>query len=261
MLTIGADPEVFVAKNGIFHSAYGLVPGTKEEPFKVNRGAVQVDGVALEFNIDPVTNYNDFQTNLDVVFTILKNMVPDYDILNSATVELPEGFEKTVPAASLEIGCQPDFNAYTEELTNSPDTSSPIRAAGGHIHIGGIFTPEHTDKQRYTRSVRLARLMDKYVGVYSLLWDADDLRRNIYGKAGSFRFKDYGIEYRSLSNSWLFNNKITKFVFNGAVQAVKAMNEDDDVESSVYRDIIDSSDRKHKFFNSVKAHDVRALVA
>lgn len=55
--TIGADPEVFVGREGQFFSAHGLVPGNKRRPHKVDRGAVQVDGMALEFNIDPASSY------------------------------------------------------------------------------------------------------------------------------------------------------------------------------------------------------------
>lgn len=50
---VGADPELFVSKAGVILSAFGLVGGTKKVPQKVERGAVQVDGMALEFNIDP----------------------------------------------------------------------------------------------------------------------------------------------------------------------------------------------------------------
>jgi hypothetical protein len=55
---IGADPEFFLRDKatGKFVSAHGLIPGTKRQPMKVDKGAVQVDGMALEFNIDPVTN-------------------------------------------------------------------------------------------------------------------------------------------------------------------------------------------------------------
>ncbi|MGL4568738.1 MAG: hypothetical protein ACRCU6_09465, partial [Fusobacteriaceae bacterium] len=130
--TIGADPEVFVTQFGKLVSAYGLIPGTKEEPFPVKNGAVQVDGMALEFNIDPASDYNSFQTNLDTVFNILKSMVPDYDILDQATVNLEDNFEKNFPKEVLEIGCNPDFNAYTEEMTETPNQNLPIRAAGGH---------------------------------------------------------------------------------------------------------------------------------
>ena len=52
-ILIGADPELFVMKNGKFHSADDLIPGSKDEPYPVENGAVKVDGMALEFNIRP----------------------------------------------------------------------------------------------------------------------------------------------------------------------------------------------------------------
>ena len=52
-ILIGCDPEVFVKQNGVFRSAHGLIRGDKKNPQKIRSGAVQVDGMALEFNIDP----------------------------------------------------------------------------------------------------------------------------------------------------------------------------------------------------------------
>ena len=54
-LLLGADPEAFVVlkDGGIPVSAHGLLPGTKDKPFPVEKGAVQVDGMAAEFNIEP----------------------------------------------------------------------------------------------------------------------------------------------------------------------------------------------------------------
>ena len=49
--------------------------------------------------------------------------------------------------------------------------------------------------------------MDYTLGLDSLLLDSDTRRRSMYGRAGSFRFKEYGIEYRTLSNFWIKNNK------------------------------------------------------
>jgi len=249
MFTIGADPEVCVGKGGEFRSAYGLVPGTKQDPHKVNKGAVQVDGLALEFNIDPASSYQEFQDNLDCVFNTLREMVPDYDFLQLSTVDLFPDYKATLPEESLVIGCDPDFNAYTEELNSPPSGDMPIRSAGGHVHIGGIFSESMTGKQRYERSVRLTRLMDKHVGVYSLLWDEDDRRRSIYGKAGACRLKDYGVEYRSLSNKWLFNPKLTQFVYEGTKKAVEALERGEDA-GVVYQDIINSSNRSHPFFST-----------
>ncbi len=49
--TIGADPEIFLRRRGKAFSAHGVIPGTKKEPHNVEKGAVQVDGMAVEFNV------------------------------------------------------------------------------------------------------------------------------------------------------------------------------------------------------------------
>ena len=55
-ILVGCDPEVFVKQNGVFKSAFGLIKGDKKNPQKIRNGAVQVDGMALEFNIDPAAS-------------------------------------------------------------------------------------------------------------------------------------------------------------------------------------------------------------
>lgn len=249
MITIGADPEVFVAKGGKFVIAHGLIPGNKTHPFPVENGAVQVDGVALEFNINPAQSYHEFQNHLDTVFTTLKGMVPDYDVLEDAAVTLSKEALEGVPSEALEVGCSPDVDAYSEELNEGPPEGTDIRAAGGHIHVGGIFPEGASDVEKWNTSLRLSRLLDKYVGVYSVIWDKDDLRRKVYGKAGACRPKPYGVEYRSLSNRWLFDTKLTKFVFDATMEAVAALQRGEDVESRLYQGIINGTDRTHPFFN------------
>lgn len=258
MFTIGADPEIFVSKGGKFVSAYNLVPGTKKEPFKVEKGAIQVDGVALEFNIDPATNYEQFQDHLDTVMRTLQEMVPEHVFLEDASVYLDPEYRASLPPESLEIGCSPSLNAYTEDADESPDGNGDLRAVGGHLHIGGFFDPDEDEMVKWSRSLRLIRLMDKYVGVYSLLWDKDELRRKIYGAAGSCRIKSFGVEYRTMSNKWLFDKKITKFVYDQTAEAVAALHRGEDVESEMYREIINSSLRDHDFF---KGNPVAAKVA
>ncbi len=39
------------------------------------------------------------------------------------------------------------------------------------------------------------------------MYDKDTERRGMYGKAGAFRPKPYGVEYRTLSNAWLSNDE------------------------------------------------------
>lgn len=80
VFTIGCDPEIFLinARTKEPVSAYGVVEGTKREPFKVDKGAYQVDGMALEFNTDPVPaegRFNDFNGNITAVMKQLKQAV------------------------------------------------------------------------------------------------------------------------------------------------------------------------------------------
>lgn len=250
MFTIGADPEIFVSQGGKFVSAHNLIPGTKREPYKVEKGAVQVDGLALEFNIDPANSYEQFQDHLDIVLATLKGMVPNHEFMSEASIFVDPTYKSSLPPESLEIGCTPSLNAYTEDLEETPDGTGDLRAVGGHVHIGGFFDRDEDEKVKWDRSLRLVRLMDKYVGVYSLLWDPDDNRRKVYGQAGSCRLKPFGVEYRTLSNKWIFDKKITKFVYDQTAAAVRALYKGHDVVDNYFRDIINSSNRKHEFFQN-----------
>ena len=57
-------------------SAHGLIPGTKYEPYPIPHGALQVDGTALEFNINPSSSYEEFNTNIDEVLKTMMAMLP-----------------------------------------------------------------------------------------------------------------------------------------------------------------------------------------
>jgi hypothetical protein len=46
------------------------------------------------------------------------------------------------------------------------------------------------------------------------MWDKDATRRQLYGKAGAFRPKPYGMEYRVLSNRWLDSEPLMRWVYN-----------------------------------------------
>lgn len=258
--TLGADPEIFVQEHGLFKSAHGLVPGTKEEPFRVEKGAVQVDGMALEFNIDPAENYEEFQDNLDHVQQQLKNMIGDIDFLEEASVTFPEVFLDIVPEENLELGCDPDFDAWTMQTNTSPDPTQLMRTVGGHVHAGGFGTGQ-IDDQALATGGRLARIMDETLGVYSILWDHDDRRREMYGKAGAFRPKSYGMEYRSLSNAWIFKPYLVKFVFDSTIEAIEKMFDQSYEPDPMVREIMNTSDRDHNFFKgNQKAENLLSIL-
>ena len=242
---VGADPELFVRdQNGIFISGHNLCPGTKEEPFKVDRGAIQVDGTALEFNIDPSSSADEFVLNIGTVRSILATYVPNLSIVAEPVAEFTPEVFAAIPDDAKMLGCNPDFNAWEGRMNDPPDGEHPFRTASGHVHIGWGegFDPE--DRQHFNDCCIVARQLDYYLGIYTLLWDPDPRRRQMYGKAGAFRPKPYGMEYRVPSNVWLKSESLQRFVYEACINAVSALyagERVEDLHGDLARTIIDNN--------------------
>ncbi len=213
-ILVGCDPEVFVKKGSSFLSAHNLIPGDKKNPFPVKNGAVQVDGMALEFNITPAESEDDFLIKVEDVFATLKAMVPDYNVVAVPVAHFGEAYMKDQPAEALELGCDPDFNGWLFAANDRPNGDRPFRTASGHVHIGWtdgqIIEPGH---EHFNRCANVAQQMDFFLGLPSLAYDKDVQRRELYGKAGAFRPKSYGCEYRTLSNCWLNSKELIRWVY------------------------------------------------
>ena len=216
-ILIGADPELFVKQAGEFVSAHNMVEGTKEEPFKVEGGAVQVDGMALEFNIDPAASEAEFLGNIKVVMSQLEDMVSGYEVVAESTAHFGHELIAEQPMEARDLGCDPDYNAYTGEENPQPDGDKPFRTAAGHIHIGWTEGEDIHDEAHLATCRTLVQALDITLGIPSLLWDKDEERRELYGKAGAFRPKSYGVEYRVLSNAWLKDERLMSFVYQRVV--------------------------------------------
>lgn len=225
-IKIGADPEFFVKKFGKLWSAHGLIPGSKDHPFKVKKGAVQVDGMALEFNIDPADSYSQFEENMSTVFTEITKMVPGYELFIEPVADFGLDYIKSQPKEAGELGCSPDFNAYTKEANPRPNENTPFRTASGHVHIGWTNGVDINDPGHLEACRTLTKSLDLYLGVPSLIWDQDERRRSLYGAAGAFRPKPYGMEYRVLSNKWINNPVLRSLVYHNTIDAIKATFED-----------------------------------
>lgn len=222
-ILVGADPEVFVKQNGLFRSAHNLIKGDKKNPYKVKNGAVQVDGMALEFNIDPAATEDEFCINIQSVYNQLKAMVPQYEVVATPVADFPFEYLKTQPKEALELGCEPDFNAWTEQANPRPDGERPMRTASGHVHIGFTNGEDIQDFNHVSRCNMVVKQLDFFLGLPSLIYDADDRRRSMYGKAGACRYKSYGVEYRTLSNAWLNSPKLMAWVFRNAKKGVEEL--------------------------------------
>lgn len=221
-ITIGADPELFVVnKDGKFRCAHGMVPGTKDAPFPVKNGAVQVDGFALEYNIDPTETADQFVEYNQSVLAQMRDMIPDgHEFAIVPSARFNGNHFRAQPDEAKELGCTPDYNAYTLEENKKPDNKTTMRTAAGHIHIGFCQDAEPLSDEHMIRCATLVKQLDCYLGLPSILFDNDKDRRSMYGAAGAFRPKPYGVEYRVLSNAWLLNPNRMRFVFNQTVAAV-----------------------------------------
>jgi hypothetical protein len=223
---IGCDPEIFVVgPDGHPASAYGLIPGTKAEPLKVRNGMVQVDGMALEFGIDPAATKEEFIFRIKDVMQQLQDMLPEgYSLTTESVVFFPTEVINSQPEEALELGCDPDYNAYTRKRNPRPELpAANMRSAGGHVHVGWAGGLDPLDQRHIDACAALTAEMDFFLGAASLAWDRDALRRSIYGAAGAFRPKPYGMEYRSTSNQWIMKEELISYVFDATVKAVESV--------------------------------------
>lgn len=223
-ITIGCDPELFLkdATSDTFVSAIGLVGGTKKQPKPItDKGhCIQEDNVAAEFNIPPCKTAEEMVEHITLVKDHLNDKIAKPNGLTIAVVPSAIFDDNQLNCdAALEFGCDPDSNAWTGE-TNEIDRQGinpNLRVAGGHVHIG-------YDNPSKKLSIELIKALDLFLAVPAVLLDKDTRRRQLYGKAGAYRFKKFGVEHRTLSNFWIETPELITWVFNQVHAAVEFVN-------------------------------------
>jgi len=197
---LGYDIEYALQMDGVFKPA-GILPitGTKGNAEQLTHGGVELDGVAIEITPPPAETEDQF---VDNVLQLIKEVRKKYwrgRLLAVPSAHYIKEDLKSVKGA-MEMGCMPDFNAWTLDMNEPPDARTTLRTFGGHLHIEG-GTPE------------TIRACDLTLGMWSVLNDHDTERKKMYGKAGCFRTKPYGVEYRVLSNFWCDSDKLLRQVY------------------------------------------------
>lgn len=245
-VTIGADIELFLYNKvaNEIASAEGFVKGTKDQPFVFDPTskyfATSLDNVLMEFCIPPANNRDEF-------FAYISKSV------NYINASLPKEYcSLAVPAATLDpkylqteqakvFGCEPDYNAYTGQANVKPYCEDPtLRSAGGHIHIGYASPDKEMNRE-------IIKALDLFIGVPAVLIEPDSKRKELYGKAGCYRDKEYGVEYRTISNFYLKNRRLTQWVYDNTINAVEWLNKGNSIDS-VFGDhlekVINNNDRE-----------------
>lgn len=232
-ITIGADIECFaVNKDGKFITAEGVVKGTKDKPFFFSDPkeyfTTQLDCVAAEFTIPPVTSKTKFLGNIMKSKNYLKEALAKKDLSTAFVPAARFTEDQLVTETSREFGCDPDSCAWRDAETNRiiDAQESNLRTAGFHVHIG-------YDKPDNMTSMELMKFFDTFVTLPALLIEPDNERREIYGKAGAFRIKPYGMEARTLSSYFASTKKLLEWVYTQTNEAIDAMNEYYTVEENL----------------------------
>lgn len=218
-MTIGSDAELIIADGTLRpFPVCGIIGGTKDKPRKLGNTPyfIQEDNVLLEFNIPPCSTEKEFTSHMrDGMHRSLQELPPSLQLYPSATAV----FEKNLINFSQAhmFGCEPDFNAWIMEENPKPNAENKeLRSAAGHVHIGW---DEPTNEDR----IALIKAADIFAGLRSVWEFADRQRRELYGKAGSFRPKAYGVEHRVLDNQWVWERR-SKEIFYWYQDAINFVN-------------------------------------
>lgn len=211
-ITIGTDPEFFLKQGEKYMSAIPHIKGSKHEPAKLpSGGTIQRDNVAVEFATVPAKDKGDFVHQIRESMKDALLMIPkDHILAVEPSAEFDE--DQLDHPEAQEFGCDPDYNAWTVEMNEKPWCgSSGFRSCGAHIHVGGL-NDDGTPIEGleflldFKGKIAMVKGMDLFHGTVSATLDNSEAairRRELYGKAGSHRPTEYGVEYRVLSNYWM----------------------------------------------------------
>lgn len=235
---LGCDPELFLrSKTGDFISSVGLIGGSKHIPMDIGEGcAVQEDNVAVEFNTPPCSSADEFVRSINYNLDWLKGRVNEMGLELDIRPSAVFADDQLQTEAAQTFGCEPDFNAWLGGRQNPrPGAVNPnLRSAGGHIHIESDLD-----------CLELVKAMDLFVGCPMIEFDPDTGRRELYGKAGAFRKKSYGVEYRTASNAWIASEDRIRWAWAQTEKAINFVAEgnkiDDDVGALIQK-CINTSD-------------------
>ena len=173
--------------------------------------------------MDPAATDDEFVINVQDVYNTMKLMVPDYEVVATPVAHFDLAYIKAQPAEALELGCDPDFDAWNGEPNIKPNAERPMRTASGHVHIGWTNDQDILSTIHRTEAFMVGKQMDFFLGLPSLFYDTCTERREMYGKAGCVRVKPYGVEYRTLSNAWLNSEHLMRWVFNNVQLGMKRL--------------------------------------
>lgn len=208
MFTVGLDPEFILTDQNKLVSAIGILP-SKKNAHSFNGHRFYYDNVLAECAIKPAENKEQLILNIQDALNILNRIIYPAEITFQSAANYPE--MELYHKHARKAGCLQEWCAYTRKAIKPPEMLNTFRSAGGHIHLGDKFLENPHNR------ISVVRMLDLFLALPSIKIDKDETakkRRKIYGQAGTHRNPTYGLEYRTLSNFWLKNQKYISFIYD-----------------------------------------------
>jgi hypothetical protein len=214
-MQIGSDVECFLRNssdqivNAAKHIKYN-----KSSPYKKQKIKIYYDNILAEFNIPPANNGKEFLNHITNGLYLLEKLAHPCKLDLTAAAIIDDSVAQD--ANAIENGCSDEINAYTLKTNTDIEDfikNSKFRTCGGHIHIGtdDDYLLDPTIKPLFVY------MLDLFLGIPSVLFDKDMNqinRRQVFGRAGAYRPKSYGIEYRVLSSWWVSKPEYIAIIYS-----------------------------------------------
>ncbi len=264
-ITLGSDMEFFCEKEGKIVISQGIVPGSKDDPQRITEDIlVHRDNCLGEFTVKPAASREEWLANIKDAKKVIHKLCHTLGIKPVFKSAHAFTMEELMHPECLTFGCEPDFTAVDGSPNEAPDPweIGGNRSAGGHIHIG-------YDNPTEEMNMRIVKHMDILLGTTlatTLEKGAGINRRSLYGKAGCFRHKPYGVEYRTPGPEWFMSTQANiGNIWDMAVLAVNLAHLPDMEETSSYWNwsvgVINKQERlgsftanKKNFFRVINKH-------
>lgn len=229
MLSFGSDPEFMILDQDKLVSAIDVVGHDVTDRIKNQGHEFYYDNVLAECAIKPSYSRDEALNNIGEAIKIYSDLVKPYRIEAIASADYPSEALNNIIAKTA--GCATETCAYLmREMAGSESAANLIRTGtlrtgGGHIHLGHEILSSGGPE-----AVFCIYAMDLFLGLPSLIMDKDPTskrRRLIYGKAGRYRTKPYGVEYRTLGNFWLSSPKLVELIYDISAKVVDIIQDQD----------------------------------
>lgn len=248
---VGLDSEFFFVepKLDVVVPAHMLLPNkfdpkvvvedrTGASPDSTGKGvALHYDGIQGEFSAVESRNPQDVLRRIQVAVHHICELAEGQNLRVSLQGAIPVDIAKfdEYPEDAVEFGCDADYISWLDGVENPISCAAEdhaVRYAGTHLHLG---VPEEEHDQHLIRTllepesrIEIVKTLDFLVGNTAVLLDQapeSTLRRQLYGKAGTFRPTDYGVEYRALSSFMMVSPHLLPTLWALARESVRLVME------------------------------------